>query len=71
MITITYHVAPAEKDAEIAWLKEMKIFPSTRLMWNWALNNDRVYFGVIVSPDAALAIKLRHKLDTQNNYKQR
>jgi len=71
MITIIYAVAPEERAAEVEWLKEQKIFPAITDGYDWKQNKPVVKFGVIVAPDAALAIKLRHKLDLQRDYKQR
>jgi hypothetical protein len=71
MITLVYYVRPAEKNAELEWLRDQKIFPGVAEHWDWKTNLPMVKFGVIVSPDAALAIKLRHKLEVQADYKQR
>jgi hypothetical protein len=71
MITIIYTVKPEERTAEVEWLKEQKIFPAITDWYDWKQNKPMIRFGVIVAPDAALAIKLRHKLDLQADYKQR
>lgn len=71
MITLVYYVSPAEKNAELEWLRDQKIFPAVADHWVWETGAQLVKFGVIVGPDAALAIKLRHKLEVQANYKQR
>lgn len=65
MITIRYHVNKNDRSAELEWLLEQKIYPSVR---DWDNVSE---FGMIVSPEAAVAIKLRHKLDTQTEYRQR
>ncbi len=70
MITIIYQIAPEQKDSEIAWLKEQKIFPAVTNYYDWRENKAAIKIGVIVAPDAALAIKLRHKLDLQVSYRQ-
>ena len=71
MITLVYYVSPKEKDDELEWLRDQKIFPGVAEIWDWNTNLPMIKFGVIVSPEAALAIKLRHKLEIQTNYKQR
>jgi len=71
MIKIIYTVKPKDKDAEIEWLHDQKIFPAIQDTWDWITNAAVVQFGMIVSPEAALSIKLRHKLDIQSDWKQR
>lgn len=71
MITLVYYVSPKEKDAEIEWLRDQKIFPGVAEYWDWKTNSPMIKFGVIVGSDAALAIKLRHKLEVQADYRQR
>jgi len=71
MITIVYYIEPAEKDAEVEWLREQKIFPAIADHWDFARGSALVKIGVIVNPEAALAIKLRHKLQLQADYRQR
>lgn len=71
MITIIYHVPRSEKETELEWLREQKIFPGVRDYWDWRTNQETAEFACIVSPAAALTIKLRHKLDRQDDYKQR
>ena len=68
MHSIIYTVDPAEREAELAWLKEQKVFPAIRDDWDWFTNRPVLRFGVIVGSEAALAIKLRHKLDLQKDY---
>lgn len=71
MITLCYCIKPEEQSDEIEWLREQKIFPALQATWDFNTFEPRVQVGVIVSPDAALAIKLRHKLDLQQEYRQR
>ena len=71
MITLVYYVNPAEKNAELEWLRDQKVFPAVADHWDWKTGAQLVKFGVIVSPDSALAIKLRHKLEIQADYRQR
>jgi hypothetical protein len=74
MISIIYHIKPEDRDAELEWLRDQKIFPSMEEAYRF---NDKGEFvrqlmiGVIVSPAAALNIKLRHNLDMQKDYRQR
>ena len=71
MITIIYHTEPEEKAKELDWLHEQKIFPACQDRYDWVTQKTIVMFGVIVSPEQALSVKLRHKLDLQMDYKQR
>lgn len=68
MQTIVYSIEPDSREQEIAWLKEQKIFPSVTNMWDWSKSKPMLRVGVIVSNEAALAIKLRHRLDIQQDY---
>ena len=71
MITIIYTLPIAQKADELDWLRGQKIFPSSQDCWDWDRDAAIVKFGMIVSPEAALAVKLRHKLDIQQPYKKR
>lgn len=71
MITIIYHVPVEKKDDELEWLRDQKIFPGIQDTWDWDTRLPVVQFACIVSPAAAMTIKLRHKLDIQVDYKQR
>ena len=71
MITLIYHVNPEEKQAELEWLREQKIFPGCEDYYDWIKQKQLVRFGVIVSTEQALSVKLRHKLDMQENYRQK
>jgi hypothetical protein len=75
LLKLIYTVPASKKAAEVAWLKEQKIFPATEDFLRWPDGyTEPTYFthiGVVVSDDAALAIKLRHNLDLQAGYKQR
>lgn len=71
MITLIYYVTLAEKNAEIEWLRNQKIYPAIADHWDWKTNTQLVKFGAIVNPESALAIKLRHKLELQADYRQR
>jgi hypothetical protein len=71
MITIIYTVPIASKAEELAWLREQKIFPSCQDCYDWDKMEAKVRFGMIVNSEAALTVKLRHKLDIQENYRQR
>ena len=71
MITLIYHVRLGEKEDELRWLREQSIFPAVENHWDWVKEEAVAKFGVIVNQEAALAIKLRHKIDLQNDYRQR
>jgi hypothetical protein len=72
MITITYHLPRNQREVELEWLREQKIFPAHRDSWTWSpVAQETVEFACIVSPDQALTLKLRHKLDRQEDYFQK
>jgi hypothetical protein len=71
MITILYHIDPENKETELEWLRNQKIFPATQDYFDWSKQKTFVRFGLIVSPEQALTVKIRHKLDKQVAYKQR
>lgn len=74
MITIIYHLPRTQREDELEWLREQGIFPAHRDSWDWAAAGnpkETVEFACIVSPDQALTLKLRHKLDRQEDYFQK
>lgn len=71
MITLIYTVKPEEKQAELEWLKLQKIYPSVEDAIDWSTGKIVARFGMIVSPEAALPVKLRHKLDVQLDYRKK
>lgn len=71
MITLIYHTELSNKEKELEWLRQQKIYPACDDYYDWIKNKTYARFGVIVSSSQALLIKLRHKLDTQETYKQR
>lgn len=71
MITLIYNVTPEQKDDEIRWLKEQKIYPASKEIWDWDKGAFMISLGMIVSPETAVFIKLRHKIDTQGEYRRK
>ncbi len=71
MIKIMYVIKPEDAPAEKEWLYNMKIYPACRNYVDWVTGKSIVQFCMIVGPDAALSIKLRHPLQMQETYKQR
>lgn len=71
MIKIVYHVSVEDKDQEVEWLRDQKIFPAVETAYNWVTGKPYIKIGVIVGSEAALSIKLRHKLDLQTDWRQR
>ena len=69
MISIIYTVDTEKKESELEWLRDQKIYPSIEEYFNYQQNKMFVRFGMIISPEAALSIKLRHPLDYQTEYK--
>jgi len=68
MVILTFRVKPEDAPGEQAWLNEMKIYPSTESWFDWVADKRFIAFGMIVSPEAAVAIKLRHPTAHQTNY---
>lgn len=71
MISMIYEITPQQAPSERAWLKEEQVFPSERFHWSNKAGTLMSQFGVIVSPEIAVLIKLRHPLQFQGKYRQR
>ena len=71
MITLIYTVEPKDAPAEKEWLRSIKVYPSYEDYTDWIQGKTYVRFCVIVPPDTALVIKLRHPLQLQQDYFQR
>jgi hypothetical protein len=71
MITIVYSVEPDRAEDEKEWLRLQKVTASFEVDYDWVKNKPVAKFAMIVNPDAALAIKLRHNLDMQFKYRPR
>jgi hypothetical protein len=71
MISLVYSIAPELQESETAWLRAQKVYPAVQHGWDWDKLTPTVKMGVIVSPEQALSIKLRHKIDKQGDYRQR
>ena len=71
MIKLIYHINKEDQAAELEWLREQKIFPGYEEHYDWLTKHTVIRFGVIVSPEQALSVKLRHKLDMQQEYRQK
>lgn len=68
MIKLIYDIDPSDAESEKEWLNSMKVYPSISTRYDWVTNKPTTYVGVIVSNDAALAIKLRHPMKFQQQY---
>ena len=71
MLKIIYTVEPKDAPAEKEWLRTLKVYPAEESYTDWIHNKLYVRFGMVVAPDVALMIKLRHPLQFQMQYKQR
>jgi len=69
MIKMIYLIDPKDKATEQEWLRSQMIFPSCEDIFDWSAGKIMSHFGVIVTADVATAIKLRHKLSAQDNYR--
>jgi hypothetical protein len=66
-----YLIKPEEAAVEKQWLNSMQVYPAMQQYFDWIQNKMYERVGVIVSDDTALAIKLRHPLQFQVDYRQR
>ena len=64
MIKIIYTIPYENKEAELSWLNTNKVYPSCLDLFL----NKKTMVGVIVNPETALVIGLRHRLDSQTKY---
>lgn len=71
MIKLVYRVSHEQKEKEIEWLKLQKVYPAVSTHYDWVKMVSMINIGVIVSEETALAIKLRHKILIQDEYRQR
>lgn len=71
MIKLIYSINPEEKFNELEWLHNQKIYPSFSDSYDWILCKVITKIGVITDLETATSIKLRHKVDFQQNYCQR
>lgn len=69
MITLTYRIPTEKKTDELEWLRSQGIFPGFENYYDWVTQKMVVRVGVIVSPEQASIIKLRHPLDSQETYR--
>jgi len=68
MIQMIYTINPEDKDAEIKWLRDQRVYPGVQDGYDWVNARAVVKIAVIVAPDIATWIKLRHNLDHQGNW---
>ena len=66
-----YLIKPEEAVVEKSWLNTLQVYPAMQSYFDWIQNVSYIRVGVIVSDDTALAIKLRHPLQFQADYRQR
>lgn len=71
MLTLIYIVEPEQANAEVEWLKQIRVYPAHEIRYDWKLEKVVARFATIVSDDTALLIKLRHPLQFQGMYKPR
>lgn len=71
MKTLIYVIKPEDKEAELEWLHDQKIYPAIEEAWDWTKNLPILKVGMIVSPETASLVVLRHNTQFQQDYKQR
>lgn len=64
MLRLVYSIQFDKTMAELAWLKSMFVFASTATVYDPITFVRRTRIGIIVSPEVAIIIKLRHKVDS-------
>ena len=63
-----YSVKPEDKESELEWLRGQRVYPGYSDEYDWITHKNVIKFGVIVGKETALAIKLRHHLDLQDDW---
>ena len=71
MQKIVYQITQEAKAEELEWLRQQMIFPAIQDFYDWDKQAMMVRIGIIVGSEAALSVKLRHKLNLQLDYRQR
>lgn len=66
-----YLVDPKDAAAEKEWLRELKVYPSEEAYYDFIHLVQYARFGMIVTPEAASLIKMRHPLQFQMTYQGR
>ena len=66
-----YLIEPKDANAEKVWLHTMQVYPAIQDYYDWKQDKMYIRIGIIVAPDTALAVKLRHPLQFQAEYRQR
>jgi hypothetical protein len=65
MIEMIYSVKEENKQSEKDWLKTLGVFPSVHV------DTIGTRFGVIVNPEVAVLLSLRHTIELKHKYFQR
>jgi hypothetical protein len=65
MIQMIYTIRLDQKEEEVKWLRSQMIFPGVEDHYDWENGREVTKIAVIVPPDTAMWIKLRHTLDQQ------
>jgi hypothetical protein len=68
MHRITYLIPVADKDAELEWLREVKVFPAVQRYWDFDNDKEVYLIGAIVDDETVISIKLKRKLRSQDRY---
>ena len=68
MIQMIYTIPPDQKETEVKWLREQRVYPGVENQYDWVNAREVTKIAVIVTPDMAMWIKLRHNLDHQGNW---
>jgi len=60
MIQVIYQVAKEQKDEELSWLRDQRIFPSTKDIFSFSRGSEVSFFGMYLTKEQASLVKLRH-----------
>ena len=69
MNKLTYCVEQEDREREIEWLRDQRIYPVMQNIYDWEKNKSMIRIGVIVNNEMTVFIKLRHQVELQTNYK--
>lgn len=73
MLTLMYIIDSKDIESELEWLRIQKVFPAVQDYFDFDNGSYKIKkrVGVIVNPEIAMAIKLRHNLNRQEVYRQK
>lgn len=71
MIKLIYMIDSNDTPDEDAWLRDLKVYPSKQALVDPRDSSIKFQYGMIVAPEIASLIKMRHPLQYQHLYTSR